>query len=226
MGLFDIFDDSKKALDELRRDKNFRSQNKEREDEKKLQMALGACRGKLEISRTEFERSIRNHSKSIKKGLKEGRDILLLEQTLWDAAIGYMLVSDAIFALESINSYDSVERAYELLDEAVKIMTGKAKPKESLNLGKQRGRGVYGHVTSKTAIKRKEDMLESFFSELKESGDIEACLDAYRNEQTRDSILSETDSVDDLPNRLSSSPPDEDPLEDDDSFYSMDAPRK
>ena len=180
----------------------------------------------LEISRTEFRRSIEKYSKNIKKGLKEGRDILLQEQTLWDAAIGYMLVSDAIFALETINSYDSVEHAYELLDEAVKIMSGKEKPKKSLNLGKQRERDAYGYVTSKTAIKQKEEMLDSFFSELKESGDIEACLDAHRNGQPKESLRGETDSVDDLLNRLPSSLTDEEPLEDDDSFYSMDVPRK
>ncbi len=226
MELLDIFGDSQKALDELRRNKTFKRQNRERRQAVELLDALSKCRGKLNISLKNFERSIREQSKFIREGLRDGRDILLQEQTLWDAAIGYMLVSDAIFALKSINTYDSVEHAYELLEEAIKIMTGRAKPKDSLNLGRQRERDAYGYITSKTAIKRKEEMLDSFFNELKTSGDIEACIEAYRNGKTDTAPVEDMDSVDELLNRLPSSPNGEDSLEDDDSFYSMDAPRQ
>lgn len=226
MELLDIFSDSQKALDELRRNKIFRRQNKERQQAEDLLDAMSKCRGKLKISLKSFERSIREQSKFIQEGLRDGKDVLLQEQTLWDAAIGYMLVSDANFALKSINTYDSVEHAYELLEEAVKIMTGRAKPKESLNLGKQRERDAYGYITSKAAIKRKEEMLDSFFNELKISGDIEACIEAYRNGQGNDTPKEDKDSVDEMLNRLPSSQNEGDSLEDDDSFYSMDVPRK
>jgi hypothetical protein len=111
-------------------------------------------------------------------------DTLLQEQILWDAAMGYLLVRDAIYSLNSVNTYDSVEHAYEMLDEAVKVMTGKGKPSDKLHLGQQRERDAYGFVTSSAAIKQKEALLETFFEQLKVSGDIEACL-RERNDPIR-----------------------------------------
>ncbi len=181
MAISNFYENAKDALDELKRSREFKKANKEREKSKELLAALMKCRGRLETSKTDFNRVIKTQSRNIKKGRAEGMDVLLEEQILWDAAIGYMLVRDAIYSLESINTYDSVDHAYEMLNEAVKVMTGKGKPSNKLFLGAQRKRKDYEFLNSSAALKEKEQLLDTFFAELEVTGDIEACLEAARD---------------------------------------------
>ena len=96
MAISNFYENAKDALDELKRSREFKKANKEREKSKELLAALMKCRGRLETSKTDFNRVIKTQSRNIKKGRAEGMDVLLEEQILWDAAIGYMLVRDAI----------------------------------------------------------------------------------------------------------------------------------
>lgn len=178
----EMLEDAKASVKQMEKKHNFKKANKDREAAVQLQYDLGLCRAKLERCKKQFNQTIREQSRHIEKGRSEGHDVLVQEQILWDAALGYLLVRDAIFALESVNNYDTVEHAYELLDVAVKQMSGKKeKPARNWGFKRNKERDSYGYLTSAATLKDKETMLDSFFEELKQTGDMEACLDAVRN---------------------------------------------
>ncbi len=180
MAITDTLNEAKASVAEMMRRHKFKKANMERREAVELQSSLAKCRGKLEICRKDLERTIRNQSKNIQEGQRTGMDTLIQEQILWDAAIGYMLVKDAIFALKSISSYDSVAHAYEMLEAATSQMAGKKNRIPFPHIGGAKERNAYGYITSSAAVKDKGELLEGFFAQLKLSGDIEECLAAAR----------------------------------------------
>lgn len=190
MAVLDTLDEVKAYLEGVKKKYRFKKARMAQQDAAELQATLAKCRGKLEICRKDFNRTINTQSHNISKGIAEGADTAIQEQILWDAAIGYMLVKDAIFALETINSYDSVSHAYEMLDAAMKQIAGKKNgfPK-SMKIGSTKERNAYGYITSSAALKDKEELLDTFFESLKLSGDIEAELAGARNPAARQAEL-------------------------------------
>jgi hypothetical protein len=179
MAISDILEDAKAYLEQLKKKYKFKKANLQREEQAELQASLAKCRGKLEICKNDFNRTIGTQSRNIADGLRIGADTRIQEKMLWDAAVGYMLVRDAIYALKTINSFDSVSHAYDMLDAAAKQMSGKKSKFPSFGPSKERN--SYGYITSATAVKEKETLLESFFDRLKVTGDIEECLGLVRN---------------------------------------------
>lgn len=175
-------EDAKKALEELKRKRKFKKANDARAEAAELQMQLATCRGKLEICKNDFNRTIRHEAKSIAEGTEIGADTVIQEQTMWDAAIGYMIVKDAIYSLKTISTFDSVTYAYDMLGTAVDLMSERKRIMPKLpNVAGKRGRNVYGYITSSAALRQKQEILDSFFEELKRSGDIEQCLALAKN---------------------------------------------
>lgn len=177
MAITDSLGEVKDYLGQVKRKYRFRQANLTREKAVELQTTLAQCRGKLEICKKDLNRSINTQSRNICEGMKQGADTIIQEQIMWDAAIGYMLVRDAIYALETINSYDSVSHAYEMLDAAMKQIAGKKSGfPGNMKIGSTKERNAYGYITSATARKEKEELLDSFFENLKREGDIEKHL--------------------------------------------------
>ena len=190
MSISDTLDDVKASVKELMRKHKFKNDNKDRQKAAELQSALAKCRGKLELCRKDFARSIRTQSKNIAEGQRMGMETVIHEQMMWDAAIGYMLVNDAIFALKSISTYDSIAHAYEMLEAATRQMSGKKSGLSGIvQIGSTKERNSYGYITSSAAVKEKEELLNTFFEQLKAAGDIEACLEAARNPAARQAQL-------------------------------------
>ena len=177
----EMLEDAKASVKQMEKKHNFKKANKDREAAVQLQYDLGLCRAKLERCKKQFNQTIREQSRHIEKGRSEGLDVQVQEQILKDAALGYLLVRDAIFALQSVNNYDTVEHAYDLLDAAVRQMTGKREKKRNWGFRRDKERDSYGYLTSAATLKEKETMLDGFFEELKKTGDIEACLAAAPN---------------------------------------------
>lgn len=178
----EMLEDAKSSIKQLEKKHKFKQANKDRQEAAALQYDLGQCRGKLESCKKQFSRTIHTQSINIADGRAAGIDTILQEQILWDAALGYLLVRDAIYALQSITSYDSVAHAYELLDAATKQMAGKQGGLSKFpRIGTTKERNAYGYVTSSAAVKQKEAFLDTFFEDLKENGDIEACLESAEN---------------------------------------------
>lgn len=173
----EMLKDAKDSVKQLQKNHKYKKANKERAAKAELQYNLGLCRGKLESCKNQFDRTIRTQSKNIAEGRKKGIDTLIEEQILWDAAIGYLLVRDAIYSLNSVTSYDSVAHAYDLLDAATKQITGKSGGISKLfNRNNGKTRNAYGYVTSDAAAQQKVEYLDTFFDELVQTGDIEACM--------------------------------------------------
>ena len=207
MDILVLYNNAKKELDEFiakheRIRANYQA-DKQRKGHIDLLDDMSKCRGKLGVSRTKFLLCIQEQSKAIREGMKEGFDTHVQEKTLKEAAIGYLLVRDAIFALESVNSYDSVEHANELLAEAIGVMTGKQRPRDRLFFGGQRKRDAYGFINSSAALREKDDMVESFFMELKMTGDIDQCIEAYNNRRKSDvNVTQGSETTDQLLDQL------------------------
>lgn len=186
MALRDNLEDVKIQLEQMKKNHRFKKANALTQKNAEMTAALLKCSGKLEICKKDFERTIRNQSRSISEGMSQGTDTMVQEQMLWDAAIGYMLVRDAMFALRSVSTYDSIAHAYEFLDAATKQITGarRALPKIP-RIGANKKRNEYGYITSAEALREKEDLLDTFFETLKTTGDIEGCLAGARHPSTR-----------------------------------------
>lgn len=178
MGITEKLNEVKAQLKEIKHKNMFKKANAKREAMIELQTALAKCRGQLEVCLKDFNHVIKTQSRNIQEGLAAHADVAIQEQLLWDAAIGYMLVKDAIYSLKTVTSNNSIAYGYEMLDVAVAQMNGKTKkmPTYGLVKGKQ-FRNRYGYITSEAVKQEKIELLEGFFEDLKVSGDIEACLE-------------------------------------------------
>lgn len=175
-------EDARRALDDLKRKRKFKKANDARAEAVELQNALVTCRGKLEVCKKDFNRTIRTEARSIAEGVSVGADTTIQEQTMWDAAIGYMMVKDAIYSLKTISSFDSVSHAYEMLGAAVNLMSERQRALPKLpKITGTRSRNVYGYITSNAALEQKQQLLDCFFEELKHTGNIEACLETAKS---------------------------------------------
>lgn len=232
MAIADMIREAKNTLEELKRKYKFKKNRMLMEDKVELQVTLAKCRGKLEICKKDFNRAINTQSKNINDGRKIGADTIIQEQIMWDAAIGYMLVRDAIFALETITSYDAVSHAYEMLDAAMKQIAGKKSGfPGGMKVGSTKERNAYGYITSSAALKAKEELLDTFFEDLKYMGDIEARLANARipgatNAELRHAYTSQTtregqSDLDDMMERLNNT--EDTPIADVDLELSRDA---
>lgn len=199
MAIKDFFHAAEKKMEKAAKKHRYNQANREREDQIDLMTAQAMCRGKLEVCQRDFERTIRQQSNSIREGAAIDADTSIQEQILFDAAVGYILVREAIYSLRSINSHHSVSHAYDMMDLATKQMSGK---KSGLPLKSIRSRNIYGYVTSETAYQIKCDVVSSFFDELIETGDIEECLSRAQRPGTREANMRDSYTHDsDLPAR-------------------------
>ena len=184
---------ARKMLEDLKREHRFKKRNAAVEREANVQYQLGKCRGELELSLTELDQTIRTQSRNIVHNsvthaadkFNMGRTELntIQEQMLWDAAIAYMLVKDALVALKTVSSQDSISSAYEMLDAAASQLSGKKQHKffKMPQVRAAVGRGHYSFITSEEALNEKEERLDQFFGTLRMTGDIEACLQNAKN---------------------------------------------
>ena len=174
---------AQKMLADLKKKYRYAKNNQARAQAADLQYDLMKCRGELELSKKELDRAIRTQSQNIVAGKKTGANTLIQEQMLWDAAIAYMLVKDAIYAMTTISTHDSISYAYEMLDKAANQMTGKKKNKffKLPQVRAARSRDGYSYITSEEALTQKEQLLEQFFETLKETGNIEDCLETVKH---------------------------------------------
>ena len=169
---------ARNALDEMKKKIRYNKANTEREKAAALQYDLMVCRSQLEGIRKDLERTIRVQSRNIREGRMENMDTSVQVGILEEAALSYILVKDAIYSLKTVNSYDSVSYAYELLDAAVAQMTGKRKGKKDpfAFFSQAKRRPEYAQLTSAETLQRKMDQRDGLMTDLINTGDIETCL--------------------------------------------------
>lgn len=168
-------------LEKMLKKRRFKKANDERKAAVEERTEYMDCAGKLNQALVQFRTTIRSQVIYIKEGTMFHRDTTLQEDELWDAAIGYMLVQDAQYAMKSLFNYDSIQYAYDLLKSVTNYMNG-GKPKFAMIPGvrKSKDRNAAGYLTSDKLIREKEAFLETFFEDLKRTGDIEKCMAAAR----------------------------------------------
>ncbi|MCD8191033.1 MAG: hypothetical protein LUD78_12605 [Clostridiales bacterium] len=150
-----VLEDAKSQLNDMKQNRKFARINADMKAKSELQYSLGKCRGKLEGCKKDFNRIIRNQSRYIQEGQQDGMDTVINEQNLWDAALGYMLVKGAIFALKTVADYDSITHAYEMLDAASRQISGQG-PKRIQAPWKKRGNAMIMTTSPPTAPSRKK----------------------------------------------------------------------
>lgn len=208
MAIFDLLDDAKKTVNDLKKKYKFHYLNKKREEAAGLIYDVNACQGRLGACKREFNRIIKEQSKAVREGRVNGMDVFIQQNMLHDAAVGYLLVRDAMFALNSVSSTDSIAHAYELLETATLQMQGK-KPLKDLIPGvanKKGDRDKYGFLTADATLADKNAYIATFFDELIQTGDIDKCIEKSKPVPIHDgNILSGeigSDSMDEFKKQL------------------------
>lgn len=194
MSIHDSLNAARDKLEAAMKDRRFKKANLSREEKIELQAAQAMCRGKLERCQKDFDRIIREQSRYIREGEDLGANTDIQEEMLRDAALGYLLVRDAIYALRTINNHTSISHAYEMLDLATRHMSGK---KSGLPLKSILNKGVYRDLTSSAAYNDKNKQLAGFYDQLKATGDIEACLNSTAQSVNEEASSAHTASSDD-----------------------------
>lgn len=171
----------KSKLQKIIKEKKYRKANLEREEKAELLATVALCNGELNTCLNSFEIAIRNQCSNIIEGRNEGYDTTSMETTLKGAAIGYLLVKDAMFMLRSVTTYESVIRAYDLLDKAGFDLNRKKRLFGTTGSELKKARkDIKDYVDSETVAAAKKDIVESIFEELIETSDIEQCIKSRR----------------------------------------------
>lgn len=171
---------AREMLAKIKKDRRYQKANNSRQAAAQLQYDLTVCRSQLEGSRTDLDRVIRVQSRNIQAGEAQGADTSIQRRLLQEAALGYLLIKDAIYALTTISSYDSISYAYEVLDAAVEQLSNKPKKMRKLSdlpaFCANRRRNGYEALSSPERQTEKELLCERMMPELIRLGDIETVL--------------------------------------------------
>ena len=205
MDIVSMLDAQKKRLKELQKRNRIRQYNKDTEKRAQFLFEVGEIRGDLRVCGDQFKIAIHEQAKSVRDGIANGFDTLVQQQALKEAAVGYLLVRDALFALNGVVTNDTVSHAYEILDSAVKRMSNKKPNNKGYNIGSERGE--HGYITAPASVENKERYVATFFNELVKTGNIDACIEKVPNpaavasglfeSEPRQAQSADTDGLDD-----------------------------
>lgn len=199
MGVTDILNKAKKEIERIKKDRRYKKANNDRAAQAALTLEVTKCAGELGAGKSDLQHTIKTQCQNIRKGRKEGFDTTIQEKQLLDAAVGYMLIKDAQFAVQSISTYDSVENAYYMLDHATNALAGERAPLFGGGKPKHPKRSEYAEMNSDQQIQNKLTFAKSFMEELVYSGDIERCISEARERQRKQADSQPADTASSLP---------------------------
>ena len=207
MELMNKIDKVKGKLNDLIRKYKFKKANKERKHQAELTLDMVNCAGDLGACKKEYEWIIRDQSRMILQGRRDGYDSHVQESQLLDAAVGYMLVNEALYVLQSVASYDGIVRAYDLLDAATKKITGEKTFPFSGRSKKKPERAEYEFINSAKTVQEKKEMAADFLEELILTGNIDKCIEEARKKKASGQFMhtSSADIASDLDADISGS---------------------
>ncbi len=192
MNIKEMISSAKKKIEQIKKNYHFKSENERRKKEAQLTEELMICAGDLGVCRSTYERAVRRQSEEIREGMANGYPVTVQKNLLMDAAVGYMIVKEALFVIQSVATYDSIVDAYALLDMAAKTITGEKmkRPKKS----KRPSREEYAFLNSFETVEAKKRIVTSsgFMDMLIATGDIEKCIEAARENGGTESVSYET----------------------------------
>ena len=202
MSISDVKDkltEIQKKINKMMKDRRYKKANKFMEWQNEYSAEILKCAGELRKCREELSLVITDTARAIKHGRAEIRNISLQEKELENAAMGYLVVDDAIYALQSVNNYDAINDAFETINLAAKRLYGERPKKKMGTLFRHPEREDF-----KTYLESDEinDARELVYKDIKEnliaSGNIEECLKQYRqnmlkNPKKKTSDVNESD---------------------------------
>ena len=170
MSVKEKLNDIKKKLAAMKKKSDYKKANKERAKQAQLTVDLANCAGDLGICKKEYEWSV-------------GNNVEFQKEQLIDAAVGYILVDEAMYVLQSVGTYDSLTRAYDLLDAATMSITGEKAIKFPSFSGGKPKRKEFDYLNSSDLIEEKKGFVSEFLDDLIESGDIQATITEARKKK-------------------------------------------
>ena len=147
-------------------------------------LELMECAGELAVCENELKKIIRIQSRAVREAREEIFDESMQLKTVKEAAIGFMLIRDARFAVKTMNSRDSFQIAHDMLESAAYTIQGDSDSAKRVLTRQAKKHKGYEHLYSDDAYKKKNDILEEILEGLIETGDIELCL-KKRNDRIR-----------------------------------------
>ena len=183
MSVKEKLNDIKKKLAAMKKKSDYKKANKERAKQAQLTVDLANCAGDLGICKKEYEWSVRDLSRLIQQGIMNGNNVEFQKEQLIDAAVGYILVDEAMYVLQSVGTYDSLTRAYDLLDAATMSITGEKAIKFPSFSGGKPKRKEFDYLNSSDLIEEKKGFVSEFLDDLIESGDIQATITEARKKK-------------------------------------------
>lgn len=171
----------KKKFNSMMKNKHFKKQEKFSEWKSNCSKELNECAGELNTCKELFAITARTSATAVQQGREECRNTSLQEDELRNAVVGYLTMDDAIFTLNSLNTYDALTRAYEDLTIAEERMKGK-RAKQDLHtfLRRPERKGVQGVLDSEEQEAENIKIYEAIKEELITSKNIELTVKNYR----------------------------------------------
>lgn len=174
-----------KCLDKVEElKKNYRYYRSRKDDEAiiKMNTARDLCAGELNAIKNDLKRSVKEASANIKLGISKSINVAPHEQILKDSAIGYILVNDAIFYIETLEREESIKNAHNTLQNAVNIMSGKKK----VSSNSRRRVTPYSIQSPEDSYEAAKALVTEYYDEIKSTGNIESCLKRARSNSSKE----------------------------------------
>lgn len=127
MSIFDFIDSAKKSFQDILKTIQFKKSVSEREREVALLSARQKCCGVLSRSQSEYKRIIGEQLYHIQIGRSQNQVTAVQENLLGNAVLGYILMDDAQYAINSYKTVESLHYANALLNYAATMVSGKDK---------------------------------------------------------------------------------------------------
>lgn len=181
MEINEMIGNVKKTLKKILRNRKYKKELDEHNRNVDMLQSLMKCSGELNQCKSSYLAAIRQQQRNIRSGMEEGFDTQPQKNLLKEAALGYLVVEDAMFSLKSMGSYNQMVRAYALLDAITKDVTGK---KGRLSKRRQfeddNGDDLISQFNSAEVVSQLEMKLNNYLDELLVTRDIEGCMKKIR----------------------------------------------
>lgn len=139
-------------------------------------LEINDCVAKLNVCENEFVKTIWVQCRAVREAREGGFNETEQKKIVINSAVGYLLVKEARFAISTIRSYDSLNIAYDLLENAAFTIQGKKDSAKNSLAKRLKNRPGYDYIYSPDAYDEKCKIVEEIFEELIRTGDIENCL--------------------------------------------------
>ena len=181
MEINEMIGNVKKTLKKILRNRKYKKELDEHNRNVDMLQSLMECSGELNQCKSSYFTAIRQQQRNIRNGKEEGFDTTAQRNLLKEAALGYLVVEEAMFSLKSMGSYNQILRAYAMLDSITKDVTGKkGRFSKRRQLDIDDGEDLISQFNSDEKLAELGAKVENHLDELAVTKDIEASMKRIR----------------------------------------------